>query len=84
MNDKKENTMWEHIADKLYRKFTFKDFSEAFGFMARVALLAEAQQHHPVWTNSYQTVEIWLTTHDEGNKVTDKDRKLAQAIDNVL
>ncbi|HLS95215.1 4a-hydroxytetrahydrobiopterin dehydratase [Sphingobacterium allocomposti] len=76
--------MWKEADNKLYRRFTFNDFSEAFGFMSRVALLAEAAGHHPTWTNTYNRVEIWLTTHDAGNTVTDRDRKLAQAIDRLL
>ena len=70
--------------NKLYRKFEFKDFSEAFAFMTRVALEAEKMDHHPLWTNVYNTVEIWLSTHDAGDIVTDKDRKLAKKIDALL
>lgn len=73
--------MWTTSSDNLYRKFTFADFSEAFAFMTRVALIAEKMNHHPKWTNVYNTVEIWLSTHDAGNVVTDKDRKLADKID---
>lgn len=72
---------WEEKDNALYRMFTFKDFSEAFAFMTRVALAAEKMDHHPRWTNVWNTVEIWLNTHDAGNTVTDKDRKLAQKID---
>ncbi|MDB5207050.1 MAG: pterin-4-alpha-carbinolamine dehydratase [Flavisolibacter sp.] len=73
--------MWKEIDNTLYQKFTFKDFSEAFAFMTRVALLAEKMDHHPRWTNVWNTVEIWLNTHDAGNTITDKDRKLAKQID---
>ena len=73
--------MWQESGNKLYRKFEFKDFSEAFAFMTRVALAAEKMDHHPLWTNVYNTVEIWLSTHDAGNIVTEKDRKLAAEID---
>lgn len=73
--------MWKEENDKLYKKFEFKNFSEAFAFMTRVALAAEKMDHHPLWTNVYNTVEIWLNTHDAGNIVTDKDRKLANLID---
>lgn len=73
--------MWEEKENTLYRKFTFKDFSEAFAFMTRVALEAEKMDHHPKWTNVWNTVEVWLSTHDVGDKVTDKDRKLAAKID---
>ena len=73
--------MWQEENNSLYRKFTFKDFSEAFAFMTRVALAAEKMNHHPKWTNVWNTVEIWLSTHDAGNVVTDRDRKLADKID---
>ena len=72
---------WEEKNNSLYRKFEFKDFSEAFGFMTRVALIAEKMNHHPKWTNVWNTVEVWLSTHDAGDVVTDKDRKLAEKID---
>ncbi|HYE56606.1 MAG TPA: 4a-hydroxytetrahydrobiopterin dehydratase [Chitinophagaceae bacterium] len=75
--------MWSEQDNKLYRKFQFKDFSEAFAFMTRVALVAEKMDHHPLWTNVWNTVEIWLSTHSAGNVVTDKDRKLAEAIDKI-
>ena len=65
----------------MYKKFQFKNFSEAFAFMTRVALEAEKMDHHPKWTNEYNKLEIWLSTHDAGNVVTDKDRKLAGIID---
>jgi 4a-hydroxytetrahydrobiopterin dehydratase len=73
--------MWEEKNNALYRKFEFKDFSQAFSFMTRVALAAEKMDHHPSWTNVYNTVEISLSTHSAGNIVTEKDRKLAQKID---
>ncbi len=73
--------MWTETDNKLYKKLKFKDFSEAFAFMTRVALEAEKMDHHPLWTNVYNTVEMWLSTHDAGDVVTDKDRKLANAID---
>jgi len=76
--------MWLESDNKLYRRFTFADFSEAFAFMTRVALLAETMNHHPRWTNVWSTAEIWLSTHDAGNVVTDKDHKLAEAIDALL
>ncbi len=74
---------WEEIENKLYRSFKFSDFGEAFSFMTHVALIAEKQDHHPTWKNTYNTVEIWLTTHNAGNRVTDKDRILASAIDKI-
>lgn len=72
---------WQETDKGLYRKFEFADFSEAFAFMTRVALSAEKASHHPTWTNTYNTVEIWLNTHDAGGKVTDKDRALAEKVD---
>ena len=75
--------MWHETNDKLHKAFEFKDFSEAFSFMTRVALLAEKMNHHPTWTNTYNKLEIWLNTHDAGDKVTDKDRTLAAAIDSL-
>ncbi len=76
--------MWKEENNKLTQTFKFKDFNEAFGFMARVALLAESMQHHPNWSNVWNTVTIELTTHDAGDVVTEKDRKLAKAIDELL
>jgi len=76
--------MWEEKNNTLYQKFTFKDFSQAFAFMTRVALAAEKMDHHPNWTNVYNTVEISLSTHDAGNIVTEKDRKLALKIDAMV
>jgi 4a-hydroxytetrahydrobiopterin dehydratase len=76
--------MWEEKDNKLYKKFEFKNFSEAFAFMARVALEAEKMDHHPLWTNVYNKVEIWLNTHDAGDVVTDKDRKLSKKIDSFF
>lgn len=76
--------MWEEKNNTLYRKFEFKDFSQAFAFMTRVALAAEKMDHHPSWTNVYNTVEISLSTHSAGSTVTEKDRKLAQKIDALV
>jgi len=76
--------MWQETDNKLYKKFQFKNFSEAFDFMTRVALAAEKMDHHPTWTNVYNTVEIWLNTHDAGNVITEKDHKLAKKIDGIL
>jgi len=76
--------MWEEKNNTLYRKFQFKNFSEAFAFMTRVALEAEKMDHHPDWSNVYNTVEIRLSTHSAGDVVTDKDRKLAQKIDAMV
>jgi 4a-hydroxytetrahydrobiopterin dehydratase len=68
--------------DAIARTFTFKDFNEAFGFMARAALAAEKMDHHPDWSNSYKKVEVSLSTHDAGG-VTDNDIKLAEAMDRI-
>lgn len=76
--------MWKEEDNRLKRSFEFTDFSEAWAFMNRVALLAEKQNHHPNWSNVYNRVDIELNTHDAGGVVTDKDRKLAKAIDGVL
>lgn len=75
---------WKETDNKLTRTFKFKDFNEAFGFMARVALVAEKMDHHPTWTNTWNTVSFELSTHDAGDKVTDRDRKLAEAIDRLV
>ncbi len=76
--------MWIEEDNKLKRDFTFKDFSEAFAFMTRVAILAEKHNHHPYWSNVYNKVSIELNTHDAGNIVTEKDIRLAKAIDSLL
>lgn len=76
--------MWVEENNKLYRKFQFKDFSAAFAFMTRVAIEAEKMNHHPEWKNVWNTVEIWLSTHDAGDIVTTKDKELSQRIDKLL
>lgn len=76
--------MWIEENNALCRKFQFADFSEAFAFMTRVALLAEKADHHPYWINVYNRVEIRLSTHDAGNIITEKDRALAQQIDQLI
>jgi 4a-hydroxytetrahydrobiopterin dehydratase len=75
---------WREVAgrDAITRKFVFKDFSEAFGFMARTALVAEKLDHHPEWSNVYKTVEVTLSTHDAGG-LTELDVKLAEAMDKL-
>ena len=75
---------WTQIDDLLCRDFEFADFLEAFGFMSRVALLAEKAGHHPNWSNVYNRVSIALTTHDAGNTVTAKDLELALAINDLM
>ncbi|NII24578.1 pterin-4-alpha-carbinolamine dehydratase [Pseudoflavitalea sp. X16] len=76
--------MWQEENNSLYRKFEFRNFSEAFAFMTRVAIEAEKMNHHPLWTNVYNRVDIWLSTHDAGDVVTDKDRKLSSKIDALV
>ncbi len=76
--------MWKEENNQLVRSFEFNDFSEAFAFMTRVAIEAEKMQHHPEWTNVYNKLEIRLSTHDAGDVVTDKDRKLAEKIDALM
>jgi 4a-hydroxytetrahydrobiopterin dehydratase len=76
--------MWKEENNRLKKTFKFKDFKEAFGFMTKVALIAEKADHHPLWTNVYNTVSFELSTHDAGDVVTDKDRDLAKAIDQLI
>lgn len=81
--------MWteENLAEggnALKKSFTFKDFSDAFAFMTRVALLAEKHDHHPCWSNVYNKVDITLNTHSEGNTITEKDRTMATEIDKLV
>jgi len=76
--------MWKEENNQLYKKFEFSNFSEAFAFMTRVALAAEKANHHPLWTNVYNKVEVWLNTHDAGDIVTEKDRKLSATIDKIF
>ena len=76
--------MWKEENNRLVKNFQFKDFVEAFGFMTKVAILAEKMNHHQQWTNVYNKVSFELSTHDAGDKVTDKDHKLAKAIDDLV
>ena len=76
--------MWQEKNKQLYRAFEFKDFRDAFAFITKVALVAEKMDHHPYWTNVYNKVEIFLSTHDAGNVVTAKDEAMAKAIDELL
>jgi 4a-hydroxytetrahydrobiopterin dehydratase len=73
--------MWTEGNNRITKTFKFSNFVEAFGFMTKVALLSEKHNHHPFWTNVYNSVTIELNTHDAGDIVTDKDRALAKAID---
>jgi 4a-hydroxytetrahydrobiopterin dehydratase len=75
---------WTESNDALEREFTFGSFVEAFAFMTRVAFIAEKMRHHPEWSNVYNRVTIRLTTHDQGNKVTDIDRAMAESIDDLV
>jgi 4a-hydroxytetrahydrobiopterin dehydratase len=74
---------WIEKENALTKAFVFVDFSEAFAFMVRVAIVAEKLNHHPWWSNVYNRVEFRLQTHDAGNRVTEKDLKLASAIDKI-
>ncbi|MBS1976133.1 MAG: 4a-hydroxytetrahydrobiopterin dehydratase [Bacteroidetes bacterium] len=76
--------MWKEENNRLTRTFTFRDFSEAFAFITRVAMLAEKMNHHPTWSNTWNTVRIELSTHDAGNTITNLDRQLASAIDTLV
>lgn len=76
--------MWKEENGKLTKTFTFKNFIEAFGFMTKVAIVAEKMNHHPNWSNVYNKVSFELNTHDAGNIVTEKDRTLAAAIDALI
>ena len=75
--------VFRELSNTLQLRLRFVDFVAAFDFMTEVAALAEAHQHHPEWRNVYNLVEITLTTHDAGNLVTEKDRALAQAIEQL-
>ena len=84
INDKlKDFEGWEFHDDSLQTKFEFEDFKETFSIMTRIAFEAEAQQHHPEWTNVYNTLSISLSTHDAGG-VTEKDFKMVEAIENII
>lgn len=76
--------MWKERNNQLEATFKFDNFVEAFAFMTKVALLAEKADHHPNWSNIYDTVKISLCTHDVGNVITHKDRSLAAEIDKLL
>lgn len=76
--------MWEISNNQLCKTFAFKDFVEAMAFMNRVAIIAEELNHHPEWTNIWNTVSFKLSTHDAGNIVTQKDRELSERIDEIF
>ncbi|HCX22257.1 MAG: 4a-hydroxytetrahydrobiopterin dehydratase [Flammeovirgaceae bacterium] len=76
--------MWKEEDNRLKKTFQFSNFVEAFGFMSQVAIIAEKMNHHPNWSNVYNTVSFELNTHDSGDVVTEKDHKLAAAIDELV
>ncbi len=76
--------MWIEQNNKLVKEYEFEDFKEAFAFMTKVAEVAEQMNHHPWWSNVYNKVRFELTTHDAGNKVTEKDEALADAIEEIF
>ena len=75
--------MWIEEDNRLKQTFAFADFSQAFSFMTQVAIAAEKQNHHPWWSNVYNSVTIELCTHDAGDIVTERDRTLAASIDEI-
>jgi 4a-hydroxytetrahydrobiopterin dehydratase len=75
--------MWQTINEQLYKKFEFSNFVEAFAFITKIAFESERANHHPTITITYNKVEIWLTTHDAGNKITQKDIELSSVIDKL-
>ena len=75
---------WDVVDGALHRRLTFADFAAAFAFMTRVAKIAEEQDHHPDWSNSWNVVEISLRSHDVGGVITERDVRLAQRINEVL
>lgn len=76
--------MWKNLNNKLERELVFKDFKEAMDFINKMAIVAEKINHHPYFSNSWNKVHVELTTHSAGNKVTEKDYKLADEIDHIL
>lgn len=74
---------WTQTSEGLYKKYTFSNFTEAMQFIFDASKLIEIENHHPKWTNEYNTVEIWLKTHDE-NKITEKDFNLATKLDSIV
>lgn len=76
--------MWINRENKLYKKFVFNDFVEAFSFMTKVGVEAEKMNHHPYWINVWNVVEIYLSTHDAGDIITEKDHSLAKKIDEII
>jgi ribonuclease HI len=75
--------MWQETKHGLYKQFNFENFTQAWAFMTRVAEVAEEYQHHPRWENEWSVVQIWLITHEGNQRVTDKDRQMAEVIDAI-
>ena len=75
--------MWIEKSNQLYKKFIFKDFKQAWKFLEHIAVLSEKHNHHPKIINEYNIVEMYLSTHDAGNSITQKDQELANAIDAI-
>jgi 4a-hydroxytetrahydrobiopterin dehydratase len=75
--------MWQDKNNSLYKEFKFKNFKEAFAFMQKVAEAAEQYNHHPKWLNDWNRVDIWLSTHEKGTKITNKDHEMSRAIDKL-
>jgi 4a-hydroxytetrahydrobiopterin dehydratase len=73
--------MWDIVNGELTKEFTFSNFIEAFAFMTKVAIIAEKLNHHPTWSNTWNKVNIRLSTHDAGHTITEKDHMLAKEID---
>lgn len=78
-----DNSQWQLVNDKLYRRLVFEDFVHAFGFITQLAMLAEKANHHPEWANIYRTVDVFLTTHEAGG-VSDRDFELMEAINKII
>lgn len=76
--------MWKEENDKLYRRFVFNDYDEAVGFMNKIAVIATSLNHHPTISNTYNKVDIWLSTHDDGDRVTDKDQEFTRQVDDLF
>ena len=74
---------WEHTGGRIRKTFVFKNFSEAFAFMTRAAMVAESLDHHPDWSNAYKTVHVELTTHDAGG-LTELDFEFAKSLEGIL
>ena len=77
------DSQWQLVENKLYRRLVFEDFVHAFGFITQIAILAEKANHHPEWANVYRTVDIYLTTHEVGG-VSARDFELMAAIDRII